>query len=788
VTAALALTLLLQAAQTAPVLSFPEAGLDDPSAYQGYQTRFYRDSKRNAVQIYLEPRAGRIVLLWADAANESVGFTLRDPSGQPVRVTWSADSAEIADSGSARTLEYGLRVEAPRIELGWFVLGSMRIERDFVYAERHLQPFSAAPFRVVEESLLVERIAGLPTDAQREHLELLGASTLDELRARLEPVITSRRLADGWLVGVERPSLDGRNRLRLELRTRPGDTVSRPTSRTVVIRASSGKTTMLRIRVTTDAKALTPLDRDEIFNRDFHEFLAVASRATDSAGRVRYRRLERQVRGVELLSAREKLMAGLPNFATYFGRDMMMTALMMREVWTPTMSEHVIASVLRKLGPHGEVSHEEALGGQAIRENAVVYDSLVAASARAATGDRRSAADSVMARARDVLRDLQRTRENYHMIDDEYQLPVLAARWLADPAISLERKRAFLLATEEGRETRLAGLLRELALVAGQTQAYAREPHPLNLVSYPRRDSVHWRSASWRDSDAGYAGGRFAMDVNAIWVPEALQATATILGALPALGLEPAALDSLAPGLGAGPLGRYLRDSLALRRAVETWRGARQHFEVTLSPGEIGERLRAKLAWLPAGERGYWEQVLRRAGEPRDTLRFLALALDVAGRPIPVVNTDPATGLFLRSFTSTSDLAPFVRTYPVALFADSLGPLVANDAYASPRIWERFRKDTYHGPRVVWGREVNLLLLALADVVADGADPDGRFADALRRTLAAVHASGLEHTELWSYRIEGGRLRPTRYGAGSDIQLWSGTSLAVQFALARLSD
>jgi hypothetical protein len=785
---ALALGLLLQAAQTAPVLSFPEAGLDDPSAYQGYQTRFYRDSKRNAVQIYLEPKAGRIVLVWADAANESVGFTLRDRSGKPVRVTWSADSAEIADSGSARILEYGLSVEAPRIELGWFVLGSMRIERDFVYAERHLQPFSAAPFRVVEESLLVARVAGLSTDARREHLALLGAGTVDELRARLEPVITSRRLADGWLVSVERPSLDGRNMLRLELGTGAGDTVTRPTSRTIAVRTGSGKTTSLRIRVTTDAKALTPLDRSEIFNREFHRFLAAASEATDGVGRVRSQRLERQVRGVELLSAREKLMAGLPNFATYFGRDMMMTALMMRAVWAPTMSEHVLASVLRKLGPHGEVSHEEALGGQAIRENAVVYDSLVTASARAASGGRRPEADTLMVRAGEVLRDLQRTRENYHMIDDEYQLPVLAARWLADSAIPLERKRAFLLAAEERRETRLAGLLQELALVAKQTQAYARDPHPLNLVSFPLRDSVHWRSASWRDSDAGYAGGRFAMDVNAIWVPEALQATATILAALPALGLGPAALDSLVPGLGAGPLGRYLRDSLALRRAVEIWRGARRHFEVTLGPGEIGERLRAKLAWLPAEERGYWEQVLRKAGEPRDTLRFLALSLDAAGRPIPVVNTDPATGLFLGSFTSTTELAQFVRTYPVALFADSLGPLVANDAYASRTIWERFRKDTYHGPRVVWGREVNLLLLALANAVANGADPDGRFADALRRTLAAVHASGLEHTELWSYRIEGGRLRPTRYGTGSDIQLWSGTGLAVQFALARLGD
>ena len=49
--AALAISLLLQAGQVDPVLAFPEPGLDDSSAYQGYQTRFYRDSRRNAVQI-----------------------------------------------------------------------------------------------------------------------------------------------------------------------------------------------------------------------------------------------------------------------------------------------------------------------------------------------------------------------------------------------------------------------------------------------------------------------------------------------------------------------------------------------------------------------------------------------------------------------------------------------------------------------------------------------------------------------------------------------------------------
>jgi hypothetical protein len=786
---ALALALLAQAAQTAPVLSFPETGVDDTSAYRGYQTRFYRDARRNAVQVYLHPEGSRAVLVWANAANESAGFTVRVRDGRPVRMTWASDSAAVTDSGGVRSIEYGLEVQAPEVEVGLFVLGSMRIERDFVYARRHLAPFHAPPFRVAEESLLVAAVSRLPPPVRREHLSLLRAATLAELRSRLLPTITTSRSADGWLVRVERPSLDRRSHLRLELRTGPGGAVTRPTPRSVAIRAPGDGPVTLRVRVATDAGALTPLDRNEIFNAEFHRFLAEAARARDGAGRLRYRRLERQVRGVELLSSREKLMAGLPNFATYFGRDMMMTALMMRAVWRPAMYEHVIASVLRKLGPGGAVSHEEALGGQAIREHAVVYDSLLGEAERARRAGRRAEADSLHRRAGGVLSDLQRTRENYHMIDDEYQLPVLVARWLTDSTLTRARKRDFLLAADGGRggETRLAGLLRELALIAGQTQAYADDPRAGNLVSFPLRDSVHRRSASWRDSDAGYGGGRFAMDVNAIWVPEALDAAATILAGLPSLELGRAALDSLAPGLARTPLARWTGDTLALRRAVETWRGARRHFEVTLGPGEIRERLEARLAELPEEERGYWRGVLGKSGEPRETLRFLALSLDEEGTPIPVVNTDPATGLFLGSLWAASDLEAFARSYPVALFVEGLGPLVANDAYAPAAVRERFRKDTYHGPRVVWGREVNLLLLGLANRVADGRDCSGRLRGTLQRTLEAVHASGLEHNELWSYTIEAGRLRPTRYGTTSDIQLWNGTNLAVQFALSRLT-
>lgn len=793
-----------------PVLTFPEPGLDDTAAYQGYRTRFYRDSKDNTVQIYIQPRDSRVVLVWADAANESVGFTVRDAAGRPARLEWGTDTAEVADSADTRTLRFRLTTGTSRIEVGWFLLGSMRVERDFVYAKRHLKTFTAAPFRVAEESLLVADVARLPDQERGRHLALLNASRVAELRNRLLPTLLPLHTDTTWILRVERPSLDGRNRLVLELRVDPRGVKTRLGRNTVSFETRPGSPVHLAIKVATDAAPLTPLSRQQIFNRQFLDFLSRAGSERDSAAVVHFRRLERQVLGVELLSSEEKLMAGLPNFATYFGRDMMMTALMMRPIWSPDMAEHVIAGVLRKLGPVGQVSHEEALGGQAIRENAVTYDSLIGEYFGAVRNGQSQRADSTLDHARDVLRDLQATRENYHMIDDEFQLPVLAARYLRDPATSAARKRAFLADTSPGGTSLLSLLLKEMALVATETRLYVEQPRATNLVSFPKRDSVHWRSASWRDSDAGYGGGRFAMDVNAIWVPQALEAIATILAALPAIGIPPEALDSVAPAVGQTVLGEYARDSISLRRAIEIWRKARRHFEVTLAPGQVKSRVRSKLAWFPVQERRYWEKII--AGQPSDSFQFLALSLDSAGSPIAVVNTDPATRLFLEESTSTAlsgsaqlesvmrDVTPFVAPYPIGLFVNGLGPLVANDVHASRKIWERFRKDPYHGPRVVWGREANLLVIGLANQISTAFDQAGRLRnpsfepyvrslhDALRRTLAAVNASGLQHNELWSYEITGERLQPVRYGTSSDLQLWNTTDLVVEFALAQLPD
>jgi hypothetical protein len=825
-----ALAMLLQTAPPvarAPVLSFPEPGLDDTAAYQGYATRFYRDSRNNALQIYIEARAGRVVNLWADAANESLGFTARDARGHPAALAWGGDSAAVWDSSGVRTVEYHLAAAGPGVILGWFLLGSMRVERDFQYWKRHLQPFSAPPFYVAEESLLVANVGRLPAAERGRHLALLRAGSVAALGQRLQARLVSGGADSTWRLQVERPSLDGLTHLTLELRGSSRDATARVAGRTVSIESRNGRPVRFTVRISTDAAALTPLTRRDIFTSEFLAFLAsgggpgfpggedsagdgdsAGARAGDSAGVTRQRRLERQVRSVELLASEEKLMAGLPNFATYFGRDMMMTALMMRSIWQPAMAEHVIAGVLRKLSPDGEVSHEEALGGQAIREHAAEYNGVLdlyfRGTRRPGAGRTAAQGDSLLRVSRGLLASLQATRENYHMLDDEFQLPVLTARYLADSAVAASRKRAFLLASaSSGSPSRLALLLRELAVVAAETHPYADDPRATNMVSFVKRDSTHWRSASWRDSDAGYANGRFAMDINAIWAPQALEGIATILAALPRLGVTAATLDSLAPGTADGPLGAWLRDPGTLRSAIATWKGARRHFLVTLPPPDVRDRIRRRLSALPTADRRYWTTTMAGDSGLTDSLSFLALSLDSGGRPIPVVNTDPATDLFLGAAAGASDTArnevgPFLRLYPAGLFVPRLGPLVANDAYASPAVWKIFDGDAYHSPRVVWGREVNLLLLGLADRIAASYDSAGRLRDparepavralgeVLRRTLAAVGASGVEHNELWSYRIERGRLLPTRYGTSSDVQLWSCTDLAVQFALSRL--
>src|SRR5256885_2499488 len=143
----LAVQTALRADAVPPYLAFPEPGLDDPAAYEGYRTRFYRDARGNTVQIYIDQKSGRVVSLWADALNESLGFTVRDSAADTAAVAFGAGQATVGATGGRRWLRYSLTVQGGRsINIGLFLLGSMRVERDFQYAGRHKGRLAAASF------------------------------------------------------------------------------------------------------------------------------------------------------------------------------------------------------------------------------------------------------------------------------------------------------------------------------------------------------------------------------------------------------------------------------------------------------------------------------------------------------------------------------------------------------------------------------------------------------------------------------------------------------------------
>ena len=700
----LALILTMQVAsapslrESAPVLAFPTPGLDDPAAYEGYTARAFRDSRGNSVEIYIEGKTGRVVHLWADALNESIGFTAREAP-----VAFDEGPATVGATGRRRWLRYVLTLQPGKpVQLGQWLLGSMRIERDFGYGGRVQDPIDAPTFVVPEMAEFAKRMGSPYT-------------------ARLTPSVRLTSTARDWMLQVSQASLDAKNHLWLRLRGDTRTTRAMLAKGVLTIRALGTRPATFSVEIATDGGALQPLSRKQMFTPAFQRFV-------DSS---KSPRIEREVRGFELLSSRQKLMAGLPTYATYFGRDMLMTALLMEPVWSDTMPEFVMGAALAKLAPDGQVSHEEALGGQAIRENAAEF---------------MRTADS------SLLRDLQQTRENYWMVDDDFQLPVVAGHYFADASVPNARKRAFVRRWGDA-------LRKNLAYVMHQAAPYAHDPVATKLVSFKRDPDGYCHPGSWRDSRVGYAGGCFAFDVNVVWVPQALRAIVAIDSALRALG-EPA-----------------IEHAESVPMGITAWQGASRHFSVSLAPAEVESRIRAKLASLPDAERAHWDSSVARSGLPTDTLRFFAVSLDSAGNPIPVMSTDPGMWLLLEHQDPAREaelLRPFLLPYPVGLFIDGVGLAVANDAYASPAVWQMFEHDLYHSPRVVWGREVNVLLAALATRNRPGA------IDSVR---TAVARSGLQYAELWSYKFENGMLRPVRYGSSSDVQLWTLTDLAVQYLL-----
>src|SRR5947208_2681615 len=221
---------------TPPVLEFPTPGLDDPAAYEGYAARLYRDSRGNSVEIYIEGKTGRIVHLWADALNESIGFTARDAAA-----AFDEGPAAVGATGGRRWLRYSLTVPGGRsVRFGQFLLGSMRVERDFGYAGRVRDSIDAPTF-VVPEMAQLARALGPP------------------YTARLTPSVRLTGTPRDWTVRASQPSLDGKNHLWLTLRGDTRTTRAKLADRVLTVRALGTRPVTFSVEIATDGPALDPL-------------------------------------------------------------------------------------------------------------------------------------------------------------------------------------------------------------------------------------------------------------------------------------------------------------------------------------------------------------------------------------------------------------------------------------------------------------------------------------------------------------------------------------------------
>jgi len=168
----------------------------------------------------------------------AAGAGAADGSGAaPLR--WGDAGARIGRVGRARVLDHALVAEAPSIAVGWFLLGSMRVERDLQYAGRQRAAFADGPFAIAEVERLVAALGALDSDERARHLALLHAGSVDELRARTRPAIVVRDEGEMRVGRVTQAALDGADTLVLELRVDPRLVRIRAAGDSIVLSARS---------------------------------------------------------------------------------------------------------------------------------------------------------------------------------------------------------------------------------------------------------------------------------------------------------------------------------------------------------------------------------------------------------------------------------------------------------------------------------------------------------------------------------------------------------------------
>jgi hypothetical protein len=536
--------------------------------------------------------------------------------------------------------------------------------------------------------------------------------------AKFPAEVATAPRTDGKKLIWARDRVDGAPGYRLEVEVLAGSLANG------TITAPADGPLRLRIVVASGDTPLTGLAESELLN-------AKAAADPDARNALRF------------LSYREKFLAGSWRFNTYFGRDTLMSVRLLMPVLQPAAVEAGLGAVLARLNRAGEVAHEEGLSEFAILE-----------------------------RRQHKLPGGDQATLDYAMVDDDYMLAPVAGEFLLGQA-GVAEARAFLarkIPSETGAAPAAAGalLVRNLRFVIDQAAPFAAAPSWQKLIAI--KDGR--MTGEWRDSEEGLGRGRYAYNVNGVFVPAALEAA-----------------DKLYK---AGLLDPYLTpaDRAALAKA-----GAMAKIWYARAPGLFRADIPAAQAVAQVRE------YAARVGVPAEpalaamqgqTLSFNAISLDASGKPVPIVNSDDGF-LLLFGHPSAAELETFVgaamRPFPAGLMTD-VGLLVANAAQATPEVEDRFGPGAYHGA-VVWSWQQALFAaglerqLARKDLPASTRAVLTRAQALLWRAINAARVTA--NSELWSWAFRDGLYRVVAFGAGKQdvdesnaAQLWSTVYLAVR--------
>ena len=488
------------------------------------------------------------------------------------------------------------------------------------------------------------------------------------------------------------------------------------------LKAGSDGRIGLKITAVSGEAPMTPLAGEDLLN---------STAQPDAAAR----------NALTFLSYREKFVAGSWRFNTYFGRDTLMSVRLLMPALTPQAVDAGLGAVLTRLSPQGEVAHEEDIGEFAIlghlragsKSDAPVFD--------------------------------------YKMIDGSFMLAPVAAQWLLDDERGRSRAAQFLARTDgrpgEARRTFGADLVTNLKFVLQAATKFADDPQAPNLIALKSGVPV----GQWRDSNDGLAGGRFPYDVNAVFVPAALEATGRFFTG----GLLDPYLDAVDRGIFA-----------RAKSMAAIWRAkAGLLFDVTVPSAAARRDITAYAAALDISDAA----ALRSIGN--SPVRFHALALTADAKTIPVVHSDegfellfgrPSPGALREALTA------LMRPFPAGLDTDA-GVVVANPVYAAPAVQARLTRNAYHGT-VIWSWQQAVLAAGLQRQLRREDLPPSlkqllHAAEAeLWRDIRAAHA--MQNSELWSWSFAQGHFHIAPFGANAAdadesnaAQLWSTVYLAI---------